>query len=155
MFFTREDFKKIEEYLKLNSKRDTDFARVRAVTKNDTTVIVQGTENKSIKVSDLVSTGMQDKSVTIDKLSDDVVGRFTQNEETSEELRNQLIEIAKNLSKNLVHVVLSQSQYEGLEHKDKSTIYLIVDKEWTFGNRFPIVLSGEWNFEEQFPIILT
>ena len=25
MFFTKEDFKKIEEYLKLNAKRDTDF----------------------------------------------------------------------------------------------------------------------------------
>lgn len=28
MFFTQEDYKKIEEYLKLNSKKDTDFENI-------------------------------------------------------------------------------------------------------------------------------
>jgi len=40
MFFTKDDFKRIEDYLKLNSKRDSDFDVVKSVTEDDTTVIV-------------------------------------------------------------------------------------------------------------------
>jgi len=55
------------------------------------------------------------------------------------------------------HVVLSKSEYNALQHKDKHTIYLIVEDAWTFGNTFPIILSGGsggWKFGNQFPIIL-
>ena len=167
MFFTKDDFNRIEEYLKLNSKRDSDFTLVKSVTSNDTTVIVQEAENKSIKIGDLIASGMLDKSITMSKLADDIVNRFIQNEENTGGLRDQVRALLTTLTKlqekldeinkvsnELPHIVLSKPEYDSLQHKDKETIYLIVDKEWTFGGRFPIILVGDWKFGNQFPIRL-
>lgn len=175
MFFTKDDFKRIEDYLKLNSRRDSDFDVVESVTDDDTTVIVQGAENKSIKIGDLIASGMLDKSITMSKLADDIINRFILNEESAGELQDQidalsaydktllailtrfqlrLDEIMNKAPDGMPHVVLSKSEYDALQHKDKYTIYLIVDKTWTFGNNFPIILSGDWKFGNQFPIRL-
>ena len=55
MYFTQEDYKKIEEYLKQNSKRDTDFPSVTEVTNDDYVPIIQDNENKKISVNALRS----------------------------------------------------------------------------------------------------
>ncbi len=43
MFFTKEDFRKIEEYLKLNSRKDTDFPELNITLNKD--VILAGVYN--------------------------------------------------------------------------------------------------------------
>lgn len=56
------------------------------------------------------------------------------------------------------HVFLTQEEYDALEVKEKGTLYFIVenkgDEGWTFGDNFPIILSGDWGFGDSFPIVL-
>ena len=61
MFFTQEDYRKIEEYLKLNSKKDTDFEDLAAenITANDYIVIVHNGQNKKVRVLDLLALNNQ------------------------------------------------------------------------------------------------
>ena len=73
MFFTKDDFKKIEEYLKLNSKKDTDFALVDQLKDEDILTIVQGGINKTIHIKDILGRGIPKKSITKDKLAEDVL----------------------------------------------------------------------------------
>jgi hypothetical protein len=40
MFFTKEDYEKIEKYLKQNSKKDTDFERAGLLTGSESIAIV-------------------------------------------------------------------------------------------------------------------
>ena len=57
MFFTQEDFRKIEEYLKQNSKKDTDFESLDAkdITPEDSLAIVHNQQNKQVNIFDLLS----------------------------------------------------------------------------------------------------
>ena len=57
MFFTQEDYRKIEEYLKQNSKKDTDFASLDAndITSEDSLSIVHNQENRKVNIYDLLS----------------------------------------------------------------------------------------------------
>ena len=61
MFFTQEDYRKIEEYLKLNSKKDTDFEDLAAenITADDYIVIVHNGQNKKVRVLDLLALNNQ------------------------------------------------------------------------------------------------
>lgn len=162
MFFTQDDFRKIEEYLKLKSKKDSDFDKVSQVTSNDTVVIVQGTDNKAVNVGTFIKTGMEPKTVTQDKLSDEVVRRFENSEQNINEIdqtiallqeRSQIlnnlisqlqdaIAIGIGTQEGLPHVILTQEEYDSLTSKDSNTIYLIVNRNtWVFGDNFPIILS--------------
>lgn len=53
MFFTKEDYEKIEKYLKQNSKKDTDFERASLLTGNESIAIVQNGENRLIDLNTL------------------------------------------------------------------------------------------------------
>lgn len=57
MFFTQEDFKKIEEYLKQNGKKDTDFEALDAkdITSNDSIAVVHDMQNRQVNMFDLLS----------------------------------------------------------------------------------------------------
>ena len=57
MFFTQEDFRKIEEYLKQNSKKDTDFKclDVTHITPGDSVAIVHNLQNRQVNIYDLLS----------------------------------------------------------------------------------------------------
>lgn len=57
MFFTQEDYKKIEEYLKQNSKKDTDFKclDVTQITPGDSIAVVHNLQNRQINIFDLLS----------------------------------------------------------------------------------------------------
>lgn len=53
MFFTQEDYRKIEEYLRQNSKKDTDFPTAKTITDDDYVPIIQDAINKKMSVEDL------------------------------------------------------------------------------------------------------
>ena len=57
MFFTQEDYRKIEEYLKQNSKKDTDFESLDAkdITPEDSLAIVHNLQNRRVNIFDLLS----------------------------------------------------------------------------------------------------
>ena len=53
MFFTQEDYRKIEEYLRQNSKKDTDFPTTEEIHDEDYVPIIQDSTNKKMTVQDL------------------------------------------------------------------------------------------------------
>ena len=56
MFFTQEDYRKIEKWLLANSKKDTQFVEAATPLQgNETIVLVQGGKNVNTTVSDIVS----------------------------------------------------------------------------------------------------
>lgn len=159
MFLTQEDFRRIEEYLKLNSKKDSDFDEVFQVTPQDKVAIVQHATNKSIKVSNLLKGGIPEKAIDISKLDDDVIERLEANESNITQIQQQLGGIASGdsslaeLIQNLIiqsqlgslqHVITTKENYDALATKGKRTLYLIVDsldEGWVFGDSLPIILS--------------
>lgn len=64
MFFTQEDYKKIEQWLKNSSIKDSDFKETEDIKDTDTIVIVQDGSNKKIKLKffteQLLDTGSSD-----------------------------------------------------------------------------------------------
>lgn len=57
MFFTQEDYRKIEKYLKQNSKKDTDFGSLNAadITPEDSVAIVHNQQNRQVNIFELLS----------------------------------------------------------------------------------------------------
>lgn len=54
MFFTQEDYRKIEKWLLANSKKDTQFVEAATPLQgNETIVLVQGGKNVNTTVSDI------------------------------------------------------------------------------------------------------
>ena len=53
MFFTQDDYRKIEEYLRQNSKKDTDFPTTEEIHDEDYVPIIQDSTNKKMTVQDL------------------------------------------------------------------------------------------------------
>lgn len=158
MFFTKEDFRKIEEYLKLNGKKDTDFKKVTSANQDDIVVIVQNAINKSIEVGDLITSGTKNNSITLDKLANDIIQKL----ERINALQEQLLILENKIKGDIPHVILSPERYESLIEKDKNTLYLIVEgwedeptsNVWVFGDKFPVVLTEIWHFGDTFPITL-
>ena len=56
MFFTREDYQNIANYLKQNGKKDSDFPKTQNIGKHDFIAIVQEGNNKSINVVEFINT---------------------------------------------------------------------------------------------------
>lgn len=54
MFFTQEDYKKIEQWLKNSSIKDSEFTEVDNIKDTDTIVVVQDGDNKKIKLKALI-----------------------------------------------------------------------------------------------------
>lgn len=54
MFFTREDYKKIENWLKNRAIKDTEFLNSGAINGSETIVVVQNGKNKKMYIKDLV-----------------------------------------------------------------------------------------------------
>ncbi len=54
MFLTQEDYRKIESWLKLNSKKDTDFDFADSIDGSETIAIVQDNQNKRIFLKDFI-----------------------------------------------------------------------------------------------------
>ena len=98
MYFTQDDYKKIDSWLKLNSIRDSDMPSTTTLQEEDTLVLTQknGTkfQNIKIKASDflsqtwkyiillknIISTSMiKNQAVTPDKLSQEVYGLLGNN----------------------------------------------------------------------------
>ena len=98
MYFTQDDYKKIDSWLKLNSIRDSDMPSTTTLQEEDTLVLTQknGTkfQNSKIKSSDflsqiwkyiillknIISTSMiKNQAVTPDKLSQEVYGLLGNN----------------------------------------------------------------------------
>ena len=98
MYFTQDDYKKIESWLKLNSIRDSEMPSTTTLQEEDTLVLTQknGTkfQNNKIKVLDflsqiwkyitllknIISTSMiKNQAVTPDKLSQEVYGLLGNN----------------------------------------------------------------------------
>ena len=98
MYFTQDDYKKIDSWLKLNSIRDSDMPSTTTLQDEDTLVLTQkkGTkfQNNKIKASDflsqiwkyiillknIISTSMiKNQAVTPDKLSQEVYGLLGNN----------------------------------------------------------------------------
>ena len=98
MYFTQDDYKKIDSWLKLNSIRDSDMPSTTTLWEEDTLVLTQknGTkfQNSKIKSSDflsqtwkyimllknIISTSMiKNQAVTPDKLSQEVYGLLGNN----------------------------------------------------------------------------
>ena len=98
MYFTQDDYKKIDSWLKLNSIRDSDMPSTATLQEEDTLVLTQkkGTkfQNNKIKASDflsqiwkyiillknIISTNMiKNQAVTPDKLSQEVYGLLGNN----------------------------------------------------------------------------
>lgn len=160
MFFTKEDFRKIEEYLKLNGKKDTDFSRVSAANEDDLVVIVQNAINKSINVGDLIASGTKDNSITLDKLTSNIVQKLESISNLQSQLELLEAQLQNSLKDGIKHIILSQESYDSLNEKDKDTLYLIVEgwgdkpKSWVFGDKFPIVFTEFWRFGGAFPVTL-
>lgn len=53
MFFTQEDYRNIEEYLRQNSKKDTDFPTTQQIKEDDYIPIIQDAVNKKMTIEDL------------------------------------------------------------------------------------------------------
>lgn len=81
MFFTQEDFRKIEQYLKENARKDTDFIEAQSVGYQDQSVIVQDGLNKRISIYNMFSS-----QPFIEKVQD-----------LQESLRQQLEELIQNI----------------------------------------------------------
>lgn len=73
---------------------------------------------------------------------------------------NRLIELINNSQggnyDGIKHVILRQREYDALTSYDSNTLYFVTkDDYWTFGDRFPVILSGAiWVFGDKFPINL-
>ena len=160
MFFTQDDFRKIEEYLKLNSRKDSDFDEVFQIKPQDKVAIVQEATNKSINIGTLIKTGMLPKSIDQSKLDDDVINRFIDTESNVTHLQEQLGQLSStdqsiaeiiealmqqiNSTSEYQHVVITKERYDALPIKEKHTLYLIVDSvdgNWVLGDSLPIILS--------------
>lgn len=57
------------------------------------------------------------------------------------------------VSNGVQHIILKKSQYNRLTEYKDNALYFVV-KDWTFGEKFPIVLIDAWTFGKQFPINL-
>lgn len=55
MFLTQEDYRKIEFWLKLNSKKDIDFDFIDSIDGTETVTIIQGNKNKRIFLKDFIN----------------------------------------------------------------------------------------------------
>ena len=56
MFFTQEDYRKIEKWLLANSRKDTDFVGAATPLKgNETVVLVQNSKNVRVSLKDLIN----------------------------------------------------------------------------------------------------
>lgn len=55
MFLTQEDYRKIESWLKLNSKKDNDFDFADSIDGTETITIVQGNKNKRMFISEFIN----------------------------------------------------------------------------------------------------
>lgn len=53
MFFTQEDYRKIEDYLKRNSIRDTEFNTIQSLNQEDFVPVLHNKENAKISVRDI------------------------------------------------------------------------------------------------------
>lgn len=117
MFFTQEDFKKIEGYLKQNSQRDTDFPEIENLDLNDTVTVVHNNVNYKTPVSKISSTIVlddssisanliQEKAVTYDKLSDDTKSTIAGNIDTkAQEIDNKYAQITNNLQNEINSII--------------------------------------------------
>ena len=54
MYFTKEDFKKIDQWLKRNSVKDTEFMPASKLEGNETITIIQNGKNKNLTLADIV-----------------------------------------------------------------------------------------------------
>ena len=59
----------------------------------------------------------------------------------------------KFLSNGVQHIILKKSQYNRLIEYEDNALYFVI-KDWTFGEKFPIVLIDAWTFGNEFPITL-
>ena len=73
MFFTKEDFRKIEEYLKLNSRKDTDFPELN-ITLNKDVILAGVYNNRNIRffLQNLKEYILKGGSIEFDMLSEDL-----------------------------------------------------------------------------------
>lgn len=79
MFLTQEDYKKIESWLKLNSKKDTDFPESNILTGNEYIAIVQDGENKKVSITKVALGGIkvsQDGHFIIDGIKTDITAGY-------------------------------------------------------------------------------
>lgn len=54
MHFTKEDYNKIEQWLRRNSVKDTEFPKAARIQQNDNITIIQDGENKQVSLSELI-----------------------------------------------------------------------------------------------------
>lgn len=101
MYFTKEDLQKIEEYLKLNSLRDSEFDAIDSLELNpeDTVVVVHDNENRKVSLEALCS------SIVLLASLDSRLQEFEQYREQLEEDINLLREIINNVQVNKIGVV--------------------------------------------------
>lgn len=78
MFFTQEDYRKIEKWLLANSRKDTDFAGAATPLKgNETVVLVQNSKNVRVSLKDLINQifllGVSDFLNVTDKYGESII----------------------------------------------------------------------------------
>lgn len=101
MYFTKEDLQKIEEYLKLNSLKDSEFDAIDSLELNpeDTVVVVHDNENRKVSLEALCS------SVVLLASLDNKLQEYEQYREQLNKDINLLREIINNVQINKIGVV--------------------------------------------------
>ena len=137
MYFTQDDYKKIDSWLKLNSIRDSDMPSTTTLQEEDTLVLTQknGTkfQNSKIKSSDflsqtwkyimllknIISTSMiKNQAVTPDKLSQEVYELLGNNITIDSNLKITNLAIFGN--EHNIYNDVSNGYIEGLNHTIKA-----------------------------------
>ena len=110
MFFTKNDFEKIAEYLKENGMKDTDFSQKESVSAHsDILAIVSEGVNYKIYISDLLKSGIP--QVTIDSLKAEV-----------EELRTFKLGVERVEKENMI------ASFYMLSDEDKAGVIARIDE---------------------------
>lgn len=104
------------------------------------------------------------KDLSVNDLGDEakeyIQGLVAQSQEELTDEVYTLQQQVEDLKKNPVgpkHIILTQQQYDSLDHYEKDAIYFIVENlnnRWTFGDKFPIMFGSGWSFGDTFPIQL-
>lgn len=128
MFFTQEDYRKIEKWLLANSRKDTDFAGAATPLKgNETVVLVQNGKNVKASVKDVVEQlfllGVSDFVNITDKYGESYISL------------SQAIELIPYRSRKIGQVVTflddtgkwAMYQFQGLRKNQWNTLSLWVD----------------------------
>lgn len=156
MYFTIEDYRKIEQWLRRNSVKDTEFLEVSDLSLNETLPIIQDSENKKISLKNLISY-LQLQKVQIDSELDihstnpvenqAITNTFTRFSTSIEELENSIARFSTYIeelrNRKLIETV---EELPSIETAKDSVVYVLLEKVGKNNNLFTewIKVNNTW-----------